>query len=319
LDAHLAGLQHDQVLEPWHSREINAGADWNQEIRQHLDEADVILLLISSDFLNSDYIQSVELRRALERHREGSSIVVPVILRPCDWKTQQFASLQALPTGAKAVTKTRPRDEAWTSVALGIRKIVEARLKPPEHTSVSAPRIQKADTKPVAPPERTSDVNFSDWREQLRGSLNDRQHEATSEEVAALDYISEIASTFIVKPHPERVAAARDVAEMSQALSLVSIAELALSKRGGERVAAGIALREHIRVHREVARDGIVVQLMNVGLRDPHARVRYRFLEALAVEPGLLAHVRDLVNRMSLGDPDPVVRETAADTARKTG
>lgn len=125
LEAHLAPLEHDRLILPWSSRAIPAGAEWDRAIRRELEAADIILLLISATFMQSDYIRSVELSRALERHERGDSVVIPVILRPCDWKTQRFARLQALPPGAAPVTSRRDRHRAWTDVVLGIRQIAE--------------------------------------------------------------------------------------------------------------------------------------------------------------------------------------------------
>ena len=81
----------------------------------------VVLLLVSADFLASDYCYDVEMKRALERRETGDVVVIPVILRPCDWTHAPFANFQALPRDGKAVTSWPNRDEAWTSVAQGIR------------------------------------------------------------------------------------------------------------------------------------------------------------------------------------------------------
>jgi hypothetical protein len=91
----------------------------------HLQSAGIILLLVSSSFLNSDYFYFQEMGRALERHDKKEAVVIPVIVRPCDWKTGSFARLQVLPKDGKAVTSWTNRDEAWTDVAMGIRRAVE--------------------------------------------------------------------------------------------------------------------------------------------------------------------------------------------------
>jgi hypothetical protein len=93
-------------------------------IDEQLESAQVILLLVSAEFLASEYISDVELARALERHNAGEALVIPVILRPVDWKTAPFAQLQALPKDARPVTKWRNRDEAFANIAEGIRKAV---------------------------------------------------------------------------------------------------------------------------------------------------------------------------------------------------
>src|SRR5205807_851716 len=102
------------------------GQEWAKEIDTNLNEADIILLLVSPDFIHSDYCYSIEMTRALERHENGTARVIPIILRPCDYIGAPFSKLQALPTDAVPITdrKWRNRDEAFFNVVQGIRKIV---------------------------------------------------------------------------------------------------------------------------------------------------------------------------------------------------
>ncbi|WP_437682868.1 pentapeptide repeat-containing protein [Sorangium sp. So ce131] len=126
LETHLALLKREGLLQSWHDRRIAAGDAWAGQIDEHLHEADVILLLVSADFLASDYCFDREMRRALERHDAGEARVIPVILRQTDWHSAPFARLQALPNDGKPVTSWQNPDEAWTEVAKGIRRAVEA-------------------------------------------------------------------------------------------------------------------------------------------------------------------------------------------------
>lgn len=125
LENHLSGLRRSGVIAEWHDRRIVAGSEWKGQIDKSLGEADVILLLISSDFLASDYCYDVEMRRALERHEAGEAVVIPVVLRPVDWSRAPFGKLQALPTDALPVTSWENIDEAFTDVAKGIRAAVD--------------------------------------------------------------------------------------------------------------------------------------------------------------------------------------------------
>ena len=124
LETHLALMKWQNVIETWHDRKITAGAEWKEQIDEHLAQADVILLLVSPDFLASDYCCDVEMKEALTRHEHGQARVIPIILRPCDWKTAPFAKLQALPRDAHPVTRWEDKDEAWLDVANGIRRAV---------------------------------------------------------------------------------------------------------------------------------------------------------------------------------------------------
>jgi len=125
LEKHLSLLQRQGLLSTWQDRRIRAGTDWAQEIDKHSSSASIILLLVSSDFLASDYCYGVEMQRALERHQAGQTQVIPVLLRSVDWKGAPFQHLQGLPTDARPITKWPDRDEAWTDVAAGIRRVIE--------------------------------------------------------------------------------------------------------------------------------------------------------------------------------------------------
>ena len=125
LGKHLAPLRREGVIIDWHDRKIGAGKEWEGEIDEHLNTAHIILLLISSDFIGSDYCHDVEMKRALERHEAGEACVIPVILRPVYWQESPFGKLQALPTGVKPVTIWGNQDAAFTDIAKGISKVVE--------------------------------------------------------------------------------------------------------------------------------------------------------------------------------------------------
>ncbi|MGH6900100.1 MAG: toll/interleukin-1 receptor domain-containing protein [Geminicoccaceae bacterium] len=125
LGKHLSMLRNDGVIDEWHDRRIGAGHEWADAIDEHLNSAAVILLLVSADFLASDYCYRVEMKRALARHDAGEARVIPVILRWVDWQGALFAKLQALPRDGKPVTSWTNPDEAFTDVAHGIRQVVE--------------------------------------------------------------------------------------------------------------------------------------------------------------------------------------------------
>ncbi len=126
LEKHLSILKRQGIITGWHDRRITAGREWEGDIDEHLDSAQIILLLISSDFLASDYCYDAEMNRAMERRESGDAWVVPIILRSCDWSGAPFAKLQALPKDAKPVTAWPNRDEVFKDIAIGIRRVVES-------------------------------------------------------------------------------------------------------------------------------------------------------------------------------------------------
>jgi hypothetical protein len=127
LRTHLSPLRREGILATWYDRQILAGDEWRAEIAREMEIADIILLLVSADFVASEFCYDVELRRALERHESRQARVVPVIVRPVDWSKTPFAKLQALPRDGRPVTLWQNQDEAWLDVATGIRRIVETR------------------------------------------------------------------------------------------------------------------------------------------------------------------------------------------------
>src|SRR5579864_8573832 len=110
LEKHLGQLSRDGLITTWHKRQIVAGTDWTKVLDRHLNTASIILLLVSSDFVASDYCYGMEMQRAMARHEAGLARVIPIIVRDCDWQSAPFAQLQVLPTSAKPVTKGRSRD-----------------------------------------------------------------------------------------------------------------------------------------------------------------------------------------------------------------
>ena len=125
LEKHLSLLQRQELISTWHDRRITPGADYTQVIDEHLNSASVILLLISKNFLASDYCYGIEMQRALQRDQAHLARVIPILVRPVDWQGAPFAHLQPLPTNARPITAWRNRDEAFTDIAAGIRRAIE--------------------------------------------------------------------------------------------------------------------------------------------------------------------------------------------------
>ncbi|MBW4518828.1 MAG: AAA-like domain-containing protein [Scytolyngbya sp. HA4215-MV1] len=147
LALHLALLQKQGVIQSWHDRKITAGMEWAQAIDDNLNSAEIILLLVSDNFLASDYCYDIEMQRAMERHAAQEALVVPIILKPVDWSGAPFGKLQAFPKDAKPVTKWSNRDEAFTNIAQGIRTVateMAKRDRPPTSASTAETALELA-------------------------------------------------------------------------------------------------------------------------------------------------------------------------------
>ncbi|MCW3074623.1 MAG: hypothetical protein JWP69_1692 [Flaviaesturariibacter sp.] len=125
LDKHLSILKRQGVIDVWHDRCIIGGSEFESEISSHLKAANIILLLVSADFLASDYCYDKEMKLAMEMHERGDVVVLPVILRPCDWHDAPFGKLLATPKDGKPVVKYPTFDEAFLEVTNEIKRIVK--------------------------------------------------------------------------------------------------------------------------------------------------------------------------------------------------
>jgi TIR domain len=125
LEKHLSGLKRQGIISSWSNIDIVPGTEWHLQIRNHLNAAQIILLLISADFMASEFCYSIEMTRAIERHQVNQTRVLPIIVRPCDWKSAPFAALQVLPTAGRAVTRWPTHDDAFEDVVQGIRRAVD--------------------------------------------------------------------------------------------------------------------------------------------------------------------------------------------------
>lgn len=125
LEAHLATLKRQNLIQQWHDRRILPGEQWAGKIDENLEAAEIILLLISSDFIASDYCFELEMKRAIERHEANEAIVIPIALRPADCTGLPFAEIQGLPKNFKPVAQWDDLDQAFQDIAIGIRRVVE--------------------------------------------------------------------------------------------------------------------------------------------------------------------------------------------------
>ncbi len=195
LNKHLSGLQRQHLIQAWHDRQIPAGADRAQEIDTHLESASIILLLISADFVASDYCYGIEMQRALQRHNEGSTRVIPILLRPCEWEHTSFAKLQALPRNGIPITSWPSRDEAFREIARDIREVIIApsapltpgELRPPLRVFLSSAPADHTFATRLAADLREQRISV--WQVERSGDL-----EAARMQIRAADMVLQITS-----------------------------------------------------------------------------------------------------------------------------
>ncbi len=127
LKERLSVLQQEGIIASWYDHQIVPGTSWNWAARvdSHLAKASLILLLVSPDFLTSGYMQSTEMQQILERHQTGAAQVVPILLRPVALQDTPLAHFQLLPQEEKPVTTWRHREEAYTRIIDGIRRVTD--------------------------------------------------------------------------------------------------------------------------------------------------------------------------------------------------
>ena len=162
LEEHLVRLRHEGLIDAWHDRRVTAGEEWRGWVDRDLMSADLILLIVSAPFLESDYCRDAELKHALELQSLGHAKVMPIIARPCDWRAAPFAKLATLPQGVGPVTEWHSREDAWEDVAQGIREVAErlitARLESTaEYRIAVRSSVREAERPVAAPPEEPSE------------------------------------------------------------------------------------------------------------------------------------------------------------------
>jgi len=144
LDKHLSALKRTGVISDWHDRKILPGDDFDGKINEHLRLADIILFLVSSDFLASSYIWDVEVSCAMERHNKGEARVIPIMLRPVDLGGVPFEHLLRLPKDGLPVTEWSNQDLGFSNIAQGIRRtVIEMSRKDPGKEHISSPTFSE--------------------------------------------------------------------------------------------------------------------------------------------------------------------------------
>jgi internalin A len=128
LEKHLSTLGRRDQIEIWHDRKLPPGTDVERETLTHLHQADIILLLISPDYMSDDFCQDIEAIRAIEMGVAGIAHVIAILVRSINWKDAPFGWCQALPANGKFISLWSKRDEAYFNIIQDIKEVVrEAR------------------------------------------------------------------------------------------------------------------------------------------------------------------------------------------------
>lgn len=180
LDIHVESLVKEKIVENWHDRRIEAGNEFDDEISSQLEEAQIILLLISPYFIASEYCYEKEMKRAMEIHEARTARVIPVILKPCNWHNLPFGKLTALPCDGKPVTGFSNQDEAFYEITLGIASVAKEVSERTESEGASSDTNQPQkdqETTPTKLPDYDSSIlarfSFGDLIEEQKKSMRD--------------------------------------------------------------------------------------------------------------------------------------------------
>lgn len=195
LHTHLKPLVREGQIETWFDRDILAGDELDADITEQLETCELFLLIVSPDFLASDYCVEREMQRALQRHDAGEARVVPIIIEPCDWTSSPLRKLKAVPKDGKPVSEWTNENNAYLDVVQELRRILEAGVMPKAHTAPHVPEAVSTEH----PQERRyrvqrnfDEIDRSDFRERAFQTIRDYFQRATAE----IDSIEDLRGRF---------------------------------------------------------------------------------------------------------------------------
>ena len=175
LHTHLAPLRSEGFIDAWFDRQILAGGNIDAEVDEALEYCDVFLMLVSPDFLASNYCVNIEMKRAFERHDYDGAPVIPIIVEPCDW-TSSLGKFKALPRDGKPISEWTNQNSAYLDVVKELRRILETRkgtVSGTEHTSHPEGSIDRS---PAAPSFSIrpdfDETDHSEFREKERNPFS---------------------------------------------------------------------------------------------------------------------------------------------------
>ena len=197
LHTHLAPLRRQGLIEAWFDREILAGGEIDATVAEELESCELFLLLVSPDFLASDYCYEREMQQALERHEAGEARVVPILIEPCDWATSPLRQLKALPRDGKPVSDWTNANHAYLDIVQELRRIVAADEAAPApatkivtHTAATASRSA---ARRYRVQRDFDEIDRSEFREAAFATIRDYFQRA----IAEIDTIEDLRGRFV--------------------------------------------------------------------------------------------------------------------------
>ena len=197
LHTHLAVLRRHGCIDEWFDREILAGDKIDEEVAERLESYGLFLLLVSPDFLASDYCIEREMKRALERHHLGEARVIPIIIESCDWKSTPLRDLKALPRNGKPVSNWTNKNDAYLDVVQELRRVLEEE-EVPDATGKKEVKNSYGITSPETRRYRVKrdfdEIDRSEFREEAFGIIRDFFKSA----VQKIDTIEDLRGRFVL-------------------------------------------------------------------------------------------------------------------------
>lgn len=154
LKKHLASIERHGNIKIWYDGEIKPGEIWDEKIKYHLHNADIILLLISADALNSDYFWNKEVKDAIEKHEKGTAKVIPLILKSCLWQNTPFGNFQAIPKDGKPISTWNNIDDAYYDAVKRIVNMIEDEEKLKREIEEQKSKIEEIKQKEIEEQKR---------------------------------------------------------------------------------------------------------------------------------------------------------------------
>lgn len=160
----LRPMLREERISVWDDYDIEAGQEWDAAIKERLYSAGIVLLLVSADSLASDYFYGKEVQVSLERHQKGEVVVVPIILRHCDWENTPLGNLEVLPEKGRPVVDWATRDQAWQDVVTRLRRVVESVAQRQEAATAMAEHQRRFNAAIQAAEQLLEHKNWSEAR-----------------------------------------------------------------------------------------------------------------------------------------------------------